>query len=91
MADLITVLQSDVMKTIDDTDRQNLAKYLMIVKVARERHRHWSGAVRRSRTPAVGREGRVQRGNVRCCAARFRGRVARRTLRSKEPCGAHYR
>jgi hypothetical protein len=33
MADLITVLQSDVMRTIDDTDRQNLAKYLMIVKV----------------------------------------------------------
>jgi ParB family transcriptional regulator, chromosome partitioning protein len=33
MADLIAVLQSDTMKTIDDTDRQNLAKYLMIVKV----------------------------------------------------------
>ncbi|HEX7591672.1 MAG TPA: ParB/RepB/Spo0J family partition protein [Candidatus Limnocylindrales bacterium] len=33
MADLITLLQSDVMKTIDDTDRQNLAKYLMIVRV----------------------------------------------------------
>ena len=33
MADLIAVLQSDVMKTIDDTDRQNLAKYLMIVRV----------------------------------------------------------
>ena len=33
MADLIDVLQSDVMKSIDDTDRQNLAKYLMIVKV----------------------------------------------------------
>jgi ParB family chromosome partitioning protein len=33
MADLITVLQSDTMKTIDDTDRQNLAKYLMIVRV----------------------------------------------------------
>jgi ParB family chromosome partitioning protein len=33
MADLITVLQSDVMKNIDDTDRQNLAKYLMIAKV----------------------------------------------------------
>ncbi|HEX7490802.1 MAG TPA: ParB/RepB/Spo0J family partition protein [Candidatus Limnocylindrales bacterium] len=33
MADLIEVLQSDVMKTIDDTDRQNLAKYLMIVRV----------------------------------------------------------
>jgi ParB/RepB/Spo0J family partition protein len=36
MADLITVLQSDVMKTIDDTDRQNLAKYLMIAKVRLE-------------------------------------------------------
>jgi ParB family chromosome partitioning protein len=36
IADLITVLQSDVMKTIDDTDRQNLAKYLMIVKVRLE-------------------------------------------------------
>ena len=33
MADLIAVLQSDVMKNIDDTDRQNLAKYLMIAKV----------------------------------------------------------
>jgi ParB family chromosome partitioning protein len=33
MADLIAVLQSDVMKTIDETDRQNLAKYLMIVRV----------------------------------------------------------
>ncbi len=33
MADLIAVLQSDTMKTIDDTDRQNLAKYLMIVRV----------------------------------------------------------
>jgi ParB family transcriptional regulator, chromosome partitioning protein len=36
MADLITVLQSDVMRNIDDTDRQNLAKYLMIVKVRLE-------------------------------------------------------
>jgi ParB family chromosome partitioning protein len=36
IADLITVLQSDVMKTIDYTDRQNLAKYLMIVKVRLE-------------------------------------------------------
>ena len=36
MADLIAVLQSDVMKNIDDTDRQNLAKYLMIVKVRLE-------------------------------------------------------
>jgi ParB family chromosome partitioning protein len=33
MADLIALLQSDVMKTIDETDRQNLAKYLMIVRV----------------------------------------------------------
>ena len=33
MSDLINLLQSDVMKNIDDTDRQNLAKYLMIVKV----------------------------------------------------------
>jgi ParB family chromosome partitioning protein len=33
MSDLIAVLQSDVMKTIDDTDRQNLAKFLMIVRV----------------------------------------------------------
>jgi ParB family chromosome partitioning protein len=33
MADLIAVLQSDTMKTIDDTDRQNLAKYLLIVRV----------------------------------------------------------
>jgi len=33
MADLITVLQSDVIRSIDETDRQNLAKYLMIVKV----------------------------------------------------------
>ena len=36
MAELIAVLQSDVMKTIDDTDRQNLAKYLMIVRVRLE-------------------------------------------------------
>jgi ParB family chromosome partitioning protein len=36
IADLIAVLQSDVMKTIDTTDRQNLAKYLMIVKVRLE-------------------------------------------------------
>jgi ParB/RepB/Spo0J family partition protein len=33
IADLISVLQSDVMKNIDEVDRQNLAKYLMIVKV----------------------------------------------------------
>ena len=36
MADLITLLQSDVMKNIEETDRQNLAKYLMIVKVRLE-------------------------------------------------------
>jgi ParB family transcriptional regulator, chromosome partitioning protein len=36
MADLIAVLQSDVMQNIDETDRQNLAKYLMIVKVRLE-------------------------------------------------------
>jgi len=36
MADLITVLQSDVMQNIDETDRQNLAKYLMIVRVRLE-------------------------------------------------------
>jgi hypothetical protein len=33
MADLADVLQSDVMRSIDDTDRQNLAKYLTIVRV----------------------------------------------------------
>jgi len=33
MADLADVLQSDVMGSIDDTDRQNLAKYLTIVRV----------------------------------------------------------
>jgi ParB family transcriptional regulator, chromosome partitioning protein len=36
MADLIAVLQSDTLKTIEDTDRQNLAKYLMIVRVRLE-------------------------------------------------------
>jgi ParB family chromosome partitioning protein len=36
MSDLIAVLQSDVMKTIDETDRQNLAKFLMIVRVRLE-------------------------------------------------------
>ena len=36
MADLIALLQSDVMKNIEETDRQNLAKYLMIVKVRLE-------------------------------------------------------
>jgi ParB family chromosome partitioning protein len=36
MADLISVLQSDVMHSIDETDRQNLIKYLMIVRVRLE-------------------------------------------------------
>ena len=36
MADLIALLQSDVMRNIEETDRQNLAKYLMIVKVRLE-------------------------------------------------------
>jgi ParB family chromosome partitioning protein len=36
MSDLISVLQSDVMKNIDETDRQNLAKFLMIVRVRLE-------------------------------------------------------
>jgi hypothetical protein len=36
MSDLINLLQSDVMQSIDETDRQNLAKYLMIVKVRLE-------------------------------------------------------
>lgn len=36
MGDLITLLQSDVMRNIEETDRQNLAKYLMIVKVRLE-------------------------------------------------------
>ncbi len=36
MADLISVLQSDVMHNIDETDRQNLIKYLMIVRVRLE-------------------------------------------------------
>jgi ParB-like chromosome segregation protein Spo0J len=36
MSDLVAVLQSDVMKNIDETDRQNLAKFLMIVKVRLE-------------------------------------------------------
>ena len=36
MADLITILQSDVIRNIDDTDRQNLAKYLMIARVRLE-------------------------------------------------------
>jgi ParB family chromosome partitioning protein len=36
MADLITLLQSDVMKDIDETDRQNFTKFLMIVRVRLE-------------------------------------------------------
>ena len=36
MADLIALLQSDVMRNIEETARQNLAKYLMIVKVRLE-------------------------------------------------------
>jgi hypothetical protein len=36
MTELTVVLQSDVMRTIDDTDRQNLAKYLTIAKVRLE-------------------------------------------------------
>jgi ParB family transcriptional regulator, chromosome partitioning protein len=36
MTELIVILQSDVMRTIDDTDRQNLAKYLTISKLTLE-------------------------------------------------------
>jgi ParB family chromosome partitioning protein len=36
MSDLIALLQSDVVKDIDATDRQNLAKFLMIVRVRLE-------------------------------------------------------
>jgi ParB/RepB/Spo0J family partition protein len=36
MSDLIAVLQSDEVKEIDETDRQNLAKFLMIVRVRLE-------------------------------------------------------
>jgi ParB family chromosome partitioning protein len=36
MADLIALLQSDVMKDIGETDRQNFAKFLMIVRVRLE-------------------------------------------------------
>jgi ParB family chromosome partitioning protein len=36
IGDLITLIQSDAMQTIDDTDRQNLAKYLMIARVRLE-------------------------------------------------------
>jgi ParB/RepB/Spo0J family partition protein len=46
IADLVELLQSDVMKTIDSTDRQNLAKYLTIVKVRLE---NAIGVVRRGR------------------------------------------
>jgi ParB family chromosome partitioning protein len=36
IAELISVIQSDVMKSTDDTDRQNLAKFLMISRVRLE-------------------------------------------------------
>jgi ParB family chromosome partitioning protein len=36
MTELIVLLQSDVLTTIDETDRQNLAKYLTIAKVRLE-------------------------------------------------------
>jgi ParB-like chromosome segregation protein Spo0J len=36
ITELIAVIQSDVMKTIDDTDRQNLIKFLMISRVRLE-------------------------------------------------------
>ncbi len=36
MADLVELLQSDVMKDIDELDRQNFAKFLMIVRVRLE-------------------------------------------------------
>jgi hypothetical protein len=42
----VELLQSDVLKTIDSTDRQNLAKYLTIVKVRLE---NAIGVVRRGR------------------------------------------
>jgi ParB family chromosome partitioning protein len=48
MADLITLLQSDVMKDIDETDRQNFAKFLMIVRVRLE---NAIGVVRRQPEP----------------------------------------
>jgi ParB family transcriptional regulator, chromosome partitioning protein len=44
IADLAAVLQSDVMKSIDEVDRQNLAKYLVIAKVRLE---NAIGALRR--------------------------------------------
>ena len=36
IAELISVIQSDLMKSIDETDRQNLAKFLMISRVRLE-------------------------------------------------------
>ncbi len=36
IAELIALIQSDAMQTIEDTDRQNLAKYLMIARVRLE-------------------------------------------------------
>lgn len=44
MADLITLLQSDAMKEVGETDRQNFAKFLTIVRVRLE---NAIGAVRR--------------------------------------------
>jgi hypothetical protein len=36
ISELIAVIQSDMLKSIDDTDRQNLAKSLMISRVRLE-------------------------------------------------------
>jgi ParB family chromosome partitioning protein len=36
MSELIAVIQSDILKTIDDTDRQNLIKFLVITRVRLE-------------------------------------------------------
>ena len=46
IAELVELLQSDAIKTIDSTDRQNLAKYLTIVKVRLE---NAIGVVRRGK------------------------------------------
>ncbi|MGZ6266149.1 MAG: ParB/RepB/Spo0J family partition protein [Candidatus Limnocylindrales bacterium] len=46
VAELVEILQSDAIKTIDSTDRQNLAKYLTIVKVRLE---NAIGVVRRGK------------------------------------------
>jgi ParB family transcriptional regulator, chromosome partitioning protein len=45
ITDLISIIQSDVMKSIDETDRQNLVKFLMIARVRLE---NAIGLVRRS-------------------------------------------